>query len=290
MCTFSLFAQEKIATAFFDMSRPYAQAMQQPQIDSTLKLTHHRNAIQGHKIVGYPDTLIAHNFYWVEKKENLSSILSMGDTASTIVELTKPFGYTPPFLCPYEVVEEHYELTPETTAFIFTGKDKLNPKNWRYHSKFHYRKRKRMVLKYPCDYRLIDFPGEDTTLVAFYPNKKLTNQEQGIIRSLCTKTFMYTRYEPVKFTKFTHSKSIATYEYEVRQKGGYQLVQIYSEEKLHQNLISIKTKLKSEGYYEGTLDMNIDQPFKLAVMNYQIDDGFPIGQFDVKTIEAILSE
>lgn len=292
ICAYSLSAQQKFTTEFFKLSeRNYAYAIYQRQIDSTLQFIDHRDEKQNYELRAFPDTLLAYGFSWVEKKEELPLILSMGDTVSMTIELAKPFGILTPHFCPQKVVQEYYEAIPETTVFTLTGNDKLNPKNWRLdYVSPQYRKRRRVIVHIPCGPQTISFPGRDTTVIAFFPNDKLSEKEQQIINSICTDELVHLRYEPMKSTEFSYQKVAANYEYEVRRQAEYSVVNTYTKKEVTQHLIDLKTKLKAKGYYEGALNMSIDREFKLALMNYQIDKGFPIGQFDVGTIAAILSE
>jgi len=122
ICAYSLSAQQKFTTEFFELSdRNYAYAMYQSQIDSTLQFLEHRDEKRNYELRAFPDTLIAYWFSWVKKKEDLPLILSMGDTASVTIELAKPFGILIPHFCPQEVVQEYYEAIPETTIFTLTG-------------------------------------------------------------------------------------------------------------------------------------------------------------------------
>ncbi len=292
ICICSLSAQQKFTAKFFELSqRNYAYAMSQGQIDSTLQFIDHRDEKQNYELRAFPDTLLAYGFSWVKNEEDLALILSMGDTLSMTIELAKPFGILTPHFCPQKVVEEYYEAIPETTVFTLTGEDKLNPKNWRLdYVSPQYRKRRRIITHIPCGPQTINFPGQDTTVIAFFPNDKLSEKEQQIINSICTDGLVHTRYEPMKSTEFSYQKIVANYEYEIKQQAAYSVVNTYTKKEFTQNLTQIKKKLKAEGYYKGALNMNIDHELKLAVMSYQIDKGFPIGQFDVGTIEAILSD
>jgi len=143
-------------------------------------------------------------------------------------------------------------------------------------------------MKMPCGPQTISFPGRDTTVIAFFPDDGLSEKEHQVINTVCADTLVHMRYEPMKSTEFSYQKIAANYEYEVKQQAAYSVVNTYTREYLTQHLLKIKTKLKAKGYYKGALNMNIDRDFKLAIMNYQIDKGFPIGQFDVGTMEAIL--
>ena len=54
-------------------------------------------------------------------------------------------------------------------------------------------------------------------------------------------------------------------------------------------IISLKKALLKRGYLT-TINENIDDEFKQALMQFQIDNNLPIGQFDEMTIEVLLED
>ncbi len=121
------------------------------------------------------------------------------------------------------------------------------------------------VLKTPASYKEVKVPAQYRTV-----SKKIVVEAR--------------RFERVQVpTEYKVFKRIIT----IREGGVMEAREVVCRSDYPRYLLNVQRKLKELGYYEGTLDGSLGKKTKQAIMDFQKDQNFALGQLDYNTLKKL---
>lgn len=239
------------------------------------------------------DTLQFDNAYFLKNKSDYKLIDHLGSLSKQTIEVQPAGEYLMPVEdCPRELLQEQKLKHP--TLFYWKSSEEerglVDFSTWQLDSiPEAYQEVNRWVLAYPCDPRSIEMPGVYSSFWVFEPNKSFSVKETKLVESITETTYVYTRMELVKRAIGQTKRLLINRDYLVVSNGGTKLVEVYSKSDLKKKTSEAKLKLKILGYFRGKTKKKVDDDFKQALLEYQIDHQLPMGQFDKKSMDHLLN-
>lgn len=289
------YAQDLSIKEFFKTEKiigdqSYANAIFQLEIDTTYTFRTYDYQFKSYNYKEIIDTLVLHDFYVLKQDINIAPILYAGDTTSMLLKLAEERSFIPPIDCPRETVRELKKVLPATNEWsIEKYSDILNYKNWKLDTiPVQYIEEERIVIKYICDPRENTTPAIYQNVIAFFPKREFTLLEKKFIKKYCTNIITFKNTFPYTFIQHSKSHLFRDTQLKIKTEARIESVEVYSEEEIIGLLHRLSKKLYALGLYHKTTTAKINKDFKRAIMKYQIQNQFAIGQFDKVSIDSLL--
>lgn len=275
---------------FFEFNRKSeAKALIQRQIDTIevnddLILQHY----ELEKIEVWDTAIIKNNYYIVTEKTNVQLIQRFGEIVVEYIVVKPASSVTKPINCTidcYEKITIEKDILPKSNSWICKG-DLLNEKSWQLDNMPNEKDSiSKYVFKSPILTKTIDIPIKYIKVRILKTNRSLTEKEIKILESECTKqqSFPYKSIGYKKTLKETKRYPNQYNTYEIVQNGSIKTVKIIKKADLKEGIIYFKKGLQKLGY-PITINDKIDDEFKRIWLQFQMENGLPIGQFDIETI------
>lgn len=293
---FPIMLNAQIDFEFFELNnKGEAKALIQRQID-TIEVNDDLviSLYELEKTEVWDTAIIKNNYYVVTEKTNIQLIQGFGEIKEEYIIVKPASSMMKPINCDidwYDKIMIQKEVLPKSNVWICKN-DLLNTKSWNLDNIPSQKDSiSKYVLKMPILTKTIDIPMQYIKIRTFRTNKSLTEKEIKILESECTKQTLFpyksTRYkEVIKETKRYPNQYNS---YKIIQNGSVKTVKIITEAELDKVIIPLKKALQDLGY-SITINNKIDSEFKLALMQFQMENGLPIGQFDRETVRFLLEE
>ncbi|MFK7950050.1 MAG: hypothetical protein AB8G11_20840 [Saprospiraceae bacterium] len=288
----SVYAQ--IDFEFFQLNEnSEAKALIQRQID-TIKVNADLvlEEYELEKVEIWDTTIFKNRNYIVTENTNIRLIQSFGEIVEEYIIVQKPSSVTKPINCNidcYEKITKQETVLSKSNLWSCNG-DLLNPKSWHLNNVPTKKDSvSEYVLKAPYLTKTIEVPIQYIKVRMLKTNRSLTKKEIKILELECVKkqAFPYKSIHYKKILKQTKRYPNQYNSYKILQNASVKNVKTLKKKELKKIIIPLKKALQNKGY-SLTINNEIEDDFKRALIQFQIKNGLPIGQFDMKTIEILL--
>lgn len=232
------------------------------------------------------------SLHTVEENMNIASIQSLGKVTTETILVKKTYSIIKPNNLGIDCYNKYpvQKETLEKSAFWVNNGDLLNEKSWfldtlpnQIDTVFKYGVNK------PYGAWTIEIPARYITIKRFVPNENLSKTELELINKICPIKRLHTfkTYDYKKIPKMPLGYPNRYTSYQVTQNATIKSVKVLTEKELNQNIILLKKALINNGY-SITVSRKIDDEFKRALIQFQLGNDLPIGQFDWETVNLLL--
>lgn len=293
---FPIMLNAQIDFEFFELNNiGEAKALIQRQID-TIEVNDDLviSLYELEKTEVWDTAIIKNNYYVVTEKTNIQLIQGFGEIKEEYIIVKPASSMMKPINCDidwYDKIMIQKEVLPKSNVWICKN-DLLNTKSWNLDNIPSQKDSiSKYVLKMPILTKTIDIPMQYIKIRTFRTNKSLTEKEIKILESECTKqtTFPYKSTCYKEIIKETKRYPNQYNSYKIIQNGSVKTVITITKAELNKIIIPLKKALQNLGY-SITINNKIDSEFKLALMQFQMENGLPIGQFDREMVRFLLEE
>ena len=278
---------------FFELNKKSeAKALIQRQIDTIevnndLVLQHYE-----FKQVEIWDTAFVY-FRIIDKSVDITPIQGLGKVITETILVKKSYSVIQPINCGIECYDK-YPVQKEVlkkSALWINQSDLLNEKSWVLYTISN---QIDTVFKYginaPYNTKTIEIPACYITIKRFIPNENLSKTQFELINKICPikrlPSFKTYDYKKIPKTPLVYPNRHIFYD--ITQNATIKKVKILTKKELRKNIISIKKALINHGY-SVTLNRKIDDEFKRVLMQFQMENDLPIGQFDLETVGILVN-
>lgn len=279
---------------FFETSerktgKQYAKALIPARIDSVPFYNRYNYPIYELQTVETIDTVYFSNFMVLKEADHFNEIAHLVDTTHRMFQLADPTSVQHIEGCNhnYEWITEQVEKIPGFKSWILTAdQHQISSNDWAIRPIMNYRVQSGMVVKNPCSIRETTYPTPYTNLIRIFPKRTLTFKEQSFLER-------YTKdYVTYSNTYHCHTKRIEKttikeeYKYSLTKEACIEAVEVYSAKEIKRLLPGIKSKLlEMELLSINDCDLECIQK---ALLQFQFQHGFPIGQYDKESVDGLL--